>query len=235
MRHLAFVLSALATGIASTHAGPMLVIGSNSDSYEFGTVVDGRQPIRIDDGFVTLIAANGERVELEGPFDGIADPAPANVDTTLIDILGHLIQSEIDAEQNAPLRLFATVPRRRPDRWSADVTRSGTYCVHASAATLWRSYARRATTLTLQQLEPAASTDTPWPAGEATLAWPQTPALRDGAVYQASLSNAVGRTELSIRVIPDGIATDAHRAAWMAQHGCRVQALLVLDALAAGE
>lgn len=228
------MMLALLTSIAPVSAGPMLVIASNVPAYEFGAVIDGQQPISIDEGFLTLIAANGERVELEGPVQGLVDPAPPHADPTLIRVLSRLVQSELEAERTAPATLFATVPRVRPDIWSADVTRSGIYCLPTATPTLWRSHARSETTLKLKRLTAEPNTSMLWPAGESKIAWPRTLALSDGATYEVRLSDAVGRTELTMRLIPGGLPTDAHRVAWMFQHGCRAQALLVLDALAAG-
>jgi hypothetical protein len=236
MRNLSrMMMLGLLTSIAPVSAGPMLVIASNVPAYEFGAVIDGARAIRLDEGFLTLIAANGERVQLEGPVEGLVDPAPAQADPTLIEVLSHLIQSELEAERSAPATLFAAVPRVRPDSWSADATRSGVYCVPTEAPTLWRSHAKRAATLQLKRQNTESGTSTPWPAGKSTIAWPQSLVLADGATYELRLSGAVGRTELTMRLIPEGLATDAHRIAWMAKHGCRTQALLVLDSLAAGD
>ena len=70
-----------------------------------------------------------------------------------------------------------------------------------------------------------------WPAGESTLVWPVELALVDGENYFSQLEHAIGATEMTLRLIPTSLDTDAHRAAWMAENGCLKQAHQVLRGL----
>ena len=63
------------------------------------------------------------------------------------------------------------------------------------------------------------------------MTWPKELTLSDGATYVARFWSEDNGEQL-VTVLMPNLGTDAHRAAWMAEHGCTRQALKVLDAIA---
>ena len=58
----------------------------------------------------------------------------------------------------------------------------------------------------------------------------ELPLLPD-VVYVARLKGGKTAKLLRLSVVPDGLPSEAHRAAWMARAGCEVQAKILLTGL----
>ncbi len=127
------------------------------------------------------------------------------------------------------------------DAWAVDLVRSVNVCVRAGATpVLRRKKSRMARTLSVKALPDGAEKSVEWPAGSDRIGWPEGLALTDGGRYLArvstrkSLAGMSGRateTTLVVHRLPAGLATDAHRAAWMAENGCIGQARALLAGL----
>ncbi len=234
LRHLRLVaLSGLIACSLEAYAGQLVVIASSADALALGDIVDGATLIEVPVGAaVTLVAPDGRTVSLEGPYQGAPDKSANSKDLSLLDSLSQLLTGD----SGEKLAVFRSARGKGPDPWAANVTRSGTYCLRTDRpATLWRARARAETTLTLELTGSGRKVSVRWPAGEPTLPWPSALPLIDGANYFAHLKDAIGSTEITPALIPAGLSTDAHRAAWMGQNGCARQARKVLKALAQGQ
>ncbi len=94
--------------------------------------------------------------------------------------------------------------------------------------------------LTVKALPDGAEKSVEWPAGSDRIGWPKGLALVDGTRYlvrvstRKSLAGMIGRatvTTLVVHLVPGGLPSDAHRAAWMADIGCVGQARALLAGL----
>lgn len=69
------------------------------------------------------------------------------------------------------------------------------------------------------------------PAGAQTLPWPSKTTLGEGDKYLARMKGRRVSSKLVLHLVPEGLPTDAHRAAWMADKGCLRQARRLLARL----
>jgi hypothetical protein len=99
---------------------------------------------------------------------------------------------------------------------------------------LWWSAARSGAVVSFSPAAAAnGGTRLRWPRGKQYFPWPKEVALSNGAAYVARFW-AGDDGEKVVTVVMPNLDSDAHRAAWMADHGCSRQALKVLDALSKG-
>ncbi len=207
-----------------------------------GQVVDGSKMLDIAAGArVTLIAEDGRVTTLRGPFSGVPGPGPGVPgEAGLIASLLRLVGGP-SAGSGALAAMRGSAGADPADAWAVILVRSVHVCVRAGATPVLRGKkSRMAKILTVKALPDGAEKSVEWPAGSDRVAWPKGLALVDGARYLArvstrkSLAGMSGRateTTLIVHLVPGGLPTDAHRAAWMADIGCIGQARALLAGL----
>lgn len=233
------VLVALGTWAGSLRAADVVVIASSDPSVEVGAVMDGSRPFTLAAAAsVVLVSSQGRTIKLSGPYHGAPDPSPSRADGRLVESLSRLIARE--ASSPTTLAVFRGAvrhaPADRPDIWGIDIARAGNYCLRPDRpTTLWWAAARSGAIVTLSSRgAEAGSVRLRWPEGKRHLSWPRELILTDGAEFVARFWSGDDGEQL-VTVLMPGLDTDAHRAAWMANHGCTRQALEVLDAMGKGE
>jgi len=235
MRTLAaVVLASLAASVS--RAADLVVISSTDPEIAAGTIVKGDQVFEVAAKTeVVLVASDGRTIKLEGPFSDKLDSSPEKPESNLVDSLSKLITER--AKSESKLAVFRGETRVslqfRPDIWGIDLTTAGLYCLRPDLpVTLWWESARGGITVTLSSLE-AQSTQVSfeWPEGRRHQLWPRELPISDGVVYVARLWAEDEGTRLELLSMPE-LASDAHRAAWMADNGCKAQALRWVDAAA---
>lgn len=216
-------------------AAELVVIASGDPSLRVGAVVDGAKPITVAaDASVVLVSEDGRTIALTGPFAGPPDASPSSAEGGLVDSLSRLIAEEGGSPET--LAVFRSglgkTPIGRPDVWGIHIAEAGRYCVRPDRpAMLWWPAARTGAVVKLSGVgDGAAGARIQWPNTKKYTAWPRALPLADGATYVARFRAQDPGTELETVLMP-ALATDAHRAAWMAKHGCTRQALAVLDAM----
>lgn len=229
------IAAVLCAWTASGRAGELVVIASSDPAIEKGVVFDGGKPLRVASGAtVVLISSKGKTIKLAGPHTGVPDADPADGDSKLVDSLSHLIKKQ--AQSPSTLAVYRSglgqPPEGRPDIWGVDLARGGTYCLRAdrSAVLWWEAAGPGASVRLAPGGEDAGGVRIKWPRGKHHVPWPRELALSDGADYVVRLWSGDEGQHVTTRLMPE-LETDAHRAAWMAEHDCTVQALMVLDAL----
>ncbi len=223
-------------------AGQLIVIDSTVPELAPGQVVDGSKLLGIAAGArVTLIAEDGQVTTLIGPFSGRPGSGPGVPGGS--GLLGSL--SRLVGGPSAASGAFAVMRGSRgadpADAWAVNLVRSVNVCVRAGATpVLRRKKSRMARTLSVKALPDGAEKYVEWPAGSDRIGWPEGLALTDGGRYLArvssrkSLAGMSGRTTettLVVHLVPGGLPSDAHRAAWMAENGCIGQARALLAGL----
>jgi hypothetical protein len=112
-----------------------------------------------------------------------------------------------------------------------DTGRSGTHCVIAGETPLlWRAKVGNPSSLSLKNRKSKARVNVTWPAGSETIAWPAGVPAEDGATYLARFKNHPSASKIVLHLVPGGMPTAYHQAAWMADHGCTVQGRALLSA-----
>ncbi len=236
---LAFLWVAIAQG---AFAGQLIVIDSTAPELVRGQILDGSKPLGLAAGTrVTLVAEDGQVTTLKGPFSGRPGAGPGVPGGS--GLMGSL--SRLVGGPSAASGTLAVMRGSRgadpADAWAVNLVRSVHVCVRAGATpVLRRNKSRVANILTVKALPDGPDKSVEWPAGSDRIGWPEGLALTDGGRYLArgssrkSLAGMSGRTTETTLVahrVPGGLASDAHRAAWMAENGCMGQARALLAGL----
>lgn len=228
------VCMALAAMALPASAADLVVVASSDPGLAPGSVVKSDAVLKIPAGAsVTLISGTGKTVTLKGPHSGppgtVGDGAGS---ADLIASLSGLLKGS-EKETGALGTMRAMAPPAPPtDPWVIDVGQSGDHCVAAAGpAMLWRGSGSQARVVSIIDLKDNSQFDADWPAGAETLAWPSKVPLADGGRYLARMKGSATATRLTVHRVPAQLPTDAHRAAWMADKGCRLQARRLLGGL----
>jgi len=238
MRVIQVLLALLLIGgwAASSQAGDLVVIVSSDPTFEVGIVMDGSRPISVAaNASMVLVSSDGRTIRLSGPYNGAPDTSGSSSDSRLVDSLSRLITKK--ASSPTTLAVFRAgikqAPAGRPDIWGIDIARAGRYCLRRDRpAVLWWAAARPGAAVTFSNTgDSSRSVRISWARGKRHLAWPKELTLSDGATYVARFWAEDSGEQLVTVLMPD-LGTDAHRAVWMAEHGCTRQALRVLDTIA---
>ena len=83
----------------------------------------------------------------------------------------------------------------------------------------------------MRNLTDKSNKTVPWPAGKKSIDWPSGMALSDGGTYLIRMKGSMKARRIEIYLVPAGLPSAAHRAAWMAERGCATQARAVLAGL----
>lgn len=221
---------ALAAAASPAAAADLVVVASTAADIAPGAVVKSDAALKISAGAsVTLISAAGKTITLKGPHAGPPGGGDGGANPTLISSLsGLLAGSGKDTAAVGTMRAMA--PAQPPtDPWAIDVDHSGDRCVrHVGAVTLWRGRGEHARMVSLINLKDNREIEAEWAAGADTMGWPSQLPLADDGRYLVRIKGRSSAAKITLHRLPADLPTDAHRAAWMADHGCRSQALRLL-------
>ncbi len=227
-----FVLSlALVAGWAGAAAATELVVVSTHGlRLTPGQTVDGSQSIKLEDGQqVTYLAANGQVIEIDGPFNGAPDSQVKGGTTDAASAVTALL-TERQARTSEVGVVRGENEVKLPDPWVVDVTHPGTSCViPGHSVVLWRSEDMGATQVSIAPADRSWSVSGNWPAAADRLAMPQTLPLKDRTSYVINVGGKLA--PVTVRVIPAAVSNDVMRASWMAEVGCDNQANALLSML----
>ena len=231
---IALFVTVLFAVVPASAAVDMVVIRSEGAPFEPGSMIDGSVPLKLEAGWtVTLVASDGTHVTLSGP----SERAPAEgrdnsgtEDPKIINVLGALI-----ADREKSTLALGSVRSTGggdfgplPDAWAVNVENSGSWCIRREQALLWRHDATNRARLTVRLAAGARTAQADWAAGRNTLSLSGA-GFRDRTRYMFELDGK--RTELMLHVMRPDLTTAVEQAAWMAEAGCKEQALAMLEAI----
>lgn len=233
------VIAFLSSWAGTVRAAELVVIASDDPSFRPGTVIEGGKTISVAaEASVVLVSADGRTIRLSGPYSGPPDTSPSDADGDLVDSLSRLIAEEGGSPETLAVFRggFGKTPIGRPDLWGVDIARGGRYCLGPERpAMLWWPAARPGAVVKLSRSgEESGGTRVRWPQSKKYTPWPEELTLSDGETYVARFRSGDSGTRLTTVLMPN-LQSDAHRAAWMAEHGCAHQALAILSAMGEGE
>ncbi len=231
----AFVIAAfLALAALPAEAANLVVVASTAPGLAPGQIIHSDDPLEVPNGArVTLVSETGKTLIVPGPHSGPAEngAGPGGNDGLLVSLSGLLSGPNRETASLGTMRAAAPPPSPT-DPWVIDTGAWGHHCVPAKGpAVLWRGKAGRPRTLILKNLSDRSKSVTPWPAGAQTLPWPSKTTLGEGDKYLARMKGGRVSSKLVLHLVPEGLPTDAHRAAWMADKGCLRQARRLLARL----
>ncbi len=207
-------------------AGSAVVLRSDDAAVKPGQLLDEHSTLSLPAaGAITLITPEGGMMMLEGPYharplagSGKTDPAGM----VLLARLANLIGAN-DISGAAPHATPAGPPEPT-DPFAIDIAAPGVYCVPPDLPpSLWRAASTAALTARLSRALGGQSATILWPAGVASIPWPTGLPIESDENYLLQPDGAAAPVTLLLRRMPAGLPTDAHRAIWLAGHGCRAQ------------
>jgi hypothetical protein len=236
VRTFSWLLSLLA-GLTQSPAAaePLIVLKSNADNWRAGTMIDGATVLTLAEGQqLIVLSESGKEMTIAGPYS--AAPLPAKLapsGQSLLDSLSPLFTGT--SKDETVIGAF-----RAPDEdretlaWTIDAAvlaeRSRIVCRDGDEILrLGRPEDVGSTTVLLERLGSALRAEIIFSGDASAVPWPDVVPTDDRIRYRLTTHNEA--SEFAIALLPAGLPTPAHRAAWMADHGCSLQArrLIILS------
>lgn len=215
-------------GFQGASAGQLVILESTAPGFKPGQIIDSTKSLNIGAGLhLSVIGGNGVVRSIQGPFSGLPGGGGKSADPSLVGALSKLIGAQ--KSESMALGVTRAMETTRPPIWAIDVLSTGDHCVLAgSPPILWRHRSRKPAKLAIRNLTDMFKLTVPWPAGAAQIPWPADMPLTDGVEYLAKVSTKLSAARLKVHIVPAHLPTDAHRAVWVAERGCRGQARALL-------
>ncbi len=224
----------LMTVTFSAWAQDLVVVGGGTPNLQPGQIIKSDAPLDIPAGStVILVSESGKTVTLVGPYIGpVGIGGEGGGSTDLVASLSGLLSASRKGTSSLGVMRSGVPPPPPTDPWVMDIGQSGDHCVAATGpVTLWRAKNAKARVLSLKNLGDKSKSVTNWPAGASILKWPSDMALVDGARYLLRLKGSSAARMLNVHLVPGDLPSTAHKAAWMADKGCKKQAKRLLASI----
>lgn len=205
-------MAAFTPMFAAPASADVLVVRSSGPSA--GSYPPGR---RLPDSTNVTLSANDSLTVLgAGGTRTLRGPGTVNVTGP---VRMSPLASAISARTNRRSRLGAVRgPEGERGLWDLDATRAGTFCIRAgSRPTLWRGPGRERATLRIN------STNVEWPAGRASIPWPEAVPLVHGSQYNVSLSTLPAPARLRIVTVQNLPVDPVDIGELLYRNGCQPQ------------
>lgn len=225
----------MGAGVVGAWAGQVVILSSTIAEYTPGSIVDGASTVALPAGGMLMFNdATGATQTLSGPYSGAIEQSTEGGDQSegSLASLSRLVTSREEAQTRlGAIRALPNSIAHQVDVVS--VARSAVQCAQSNQpVSLWRPETLRGDTkVTIADLATGASAEILWPDEDASLPWPDAVPIRDRAPYRVRLDLSPRPVEITLRLVPEGLETKALTAAWMAEAGCRRQALLLVSLL----
>jgi len=222
LRLLAFSL--LLAGASAAMADILVVrsAGPSAKNYPLGRrLPDNARIVLQANDQLTLLDGRGTR-ELRGP--GTFTAASAS------NVPAQLASNAAASGRRARIGAVRGGIEGPPPRtiWEIDVSRSGNFCISPQRKVdLWRSDPAAQAVLTITA--GGKTRQLSWPAGAATLNWPDDLPLADGTEYRLSWPSAAAPTTIRFRTLPPGAAGLDATASMLIANQCQAQLDLLID------
>jgi hypothetical protein len=214
---------------AAARAEELVVVEAHGLPLAPGATIDGAKVLTLEDGqAVTLLAASGQVLKLEGPYAAAPGSGGAGGGTDLrVAIAALASQRSARTSEIGVIRGGSEVAL--PDPWVVDVSHPGTSCVeHGRPVVLWREAPLAETRVIFSPKDLSWTEAGAWPAASDRLSLPANMPLRDRTDYVVDLDGKLA--PVTIRLIPDSVSNDAMRIGYMNELGCGDQANALLAA-----
>lgn len=223
---------AILTGLvcASSAAADILVVrssGPSAKTYPAGKSIPegGKITLKASDTLVVL-DGRGTRT-LRGP-GSFAAGAPSKAAPAPSAIAGIVAGAPQRRSRVGAVRSVSTTPRS-PTIWHVDIAKSSTICLaDRNGVTLWRADATQP--IMLRIAGPGGRLDEiAWAKNEATLIWPASMTIAEGAEYRMSWGSESAPTLLSFKWLPAKPAGIEDMAQSLIRNQCQAQLDLLIE------
>lgn len=229
-RSLLCAALALSLSFAAARAGELVVVEARGIALPLGTTIDDTQPLSLKQGqHVTLIAADGSTMKLDGPYD----KAPAVTekggdDAGAAAIRALLTQANTRTEPG--IVRGGTTQVVLPTPWVLDVSRNGVVClIEGDKPVLWREDASAEAPLSILPGDRTWRAEATWTQGKSFLRVPGDLPIAGGKTYNIRLGKQ--ESVITVKTVPNTLPNDAARTAWLRDVGCDAQAAALLKTL----
>ena len=221
------LLAVLACGAAN--GAQLVVVEARGIALKPGTVVDPTKAIVLKQGqHVTLISDSGATLSLDGPYSKPPALGQGQGVTLAATLKGLATEQQARLSEVGTTRGTAPAPPL-PDAWVIDATRNGSVCMReGSTALFWRPLDKQSADLVIMPADRSWRAETNWAAGIDRIVATSQVAVHGDAAYFVSLGGA--ESAITVNTVPEVLANDEMRAAWMARKGCDRQAEALLRA-----
>jgi hypothetical protein len=232
-RHILGALAAAAAALPpdAPRAAELIVVEARGIGLNAGDVIDDQATLELKEGqHLTLIAASGATLKIDGPFDRApAAGAGADEDSGFGTALRALV-TQSAARAEAGVVRDGLTPVALPEPWLLDVSRTGVVCLRAGdTPMLWRESAARKSNLTITAGDRTWRADATWEAGIDKLLLPQTVPFHGGITYRIRLD--ANDANITVKLVPNALVNPEMQAAWLADVGCDPQAQALFKTL----
>ena len=209
----------IALAVSSTSIATVLVVraaGPSSKVYPPGKALPESAKIQLQPGdTVMLLNTNGART-LRGPGTfAVAAGDLSSVSNR---------RARVSAMRSSDIPL-------NPSPWNLDVTQSGKLCVaNPSKLMLWRPQKEEPIRLTIRGGGSEQTID--WPAGQDTIAWPQSLPVAGGAEYQLSQPENGDTARVTFITLAGDPGDNVRTAQSLIANGCDNQLDVLVEAAA---
>ena len=213
-------------GVGS-HAADLVVISSTSEALKPGSLLDGSNELSLAAGeSVSLVTQQGKTLKIDGPYQGTPDTSANSGQDSLLDSLSKIVT---ESEQAASLAVFRSASTKK-NPWTIKINKQGTYClIDAGSTSLRRPKPLEPATMEIRAEDGSAAT-LEWKPDQRSASWPSNLELQDNANYSIYIDQSAA-VEITVMLVPDDLASDAHRVVWLSEAGCEKQAYVLLDTL----
>lgn len=204
-------------------AGDLVVVEARGIALPLGSTIDDTQPLTLKEGqHVTLIAANGATLKLDGPYDKApAVGESAGGDEAVLALKALMTQTASRSEPGLVRGGATKVVLPAP--WILDVSRTGIVCLRqGDRPILWREDASAQEPLTIVPGDRTWRAEATWSEGKHFLRVSSDLPIDGGKTYNVRLGNL--EAAITVKLVPNGLPSDEARAAWLADVGCDGQA-----------
>lgn len=219
--------------LVPAYSQDFVVINSSEAAYKPGQTFTVGDPIRLTAGAkVTLIAAAGNVVRLQGPHSGALslpgtnDPGSSDALAPLSALVARAAgkSASLGATREAEETGRGSTSGQKTALWDIDALRPGSQCVRAGPLTLVRGNAVEDLQVTVWPLS-GSKRIINWPAGKSTVILDETSDMISGT--QLGIAGPNASVAIILWRLPDEIDTTARGKVllWLSGRRCETQAL----------
>jgi hypothetical protein len=217
--------------LAQAGSDEVVVIRSDAAAYPVGKTLSlSRDRISLT-GEQKLLAvdAQGALRRFAAPFSGAISQAQAEgggASTAVVAALASLL-SDPNGRAEA-LRSGGAVPTELPSPWAVSVDHSGAACAKSDRLTLWRRDEAKDSRLVIDMGGGGKKARATWAQGAPTLPMPAN-LFTNGQTYLVKVDEQ--EVSLKLHIFSTTAASPVETAVWMANAGCKAQALAMIGSI----
>ncbi|CAK0748199.1 putative SH3 domain-containing protein [Azospirillaceae bacterium] len=208
-----------------------VVIRTTAPSLKAGQMVKTGEKVSLPAGATaTLVGKDGKTISLTGPFNGLAESGGGGGgDPQVVAALSRLLTAK--GTETSTLGATRSASGASKDDPYVVIPTDGDHCQVANAPAVMKRAIGIADEEIIITPEGGEPITVAWAAGELELLWPEAAAMKDKGVYFVKVPGRSKPWRIVTHVASKPMSSPVATVAWMADQGCRRQALVLLNQL----